>query len=94
MTGKKRDEKSKGKGHEKVEGGAFILSKKTLELDEYESGVIFHALKDERNQMIEENRPTDAVDDVLLKVIHLIEKPSGKKPFGKKQRGHRNREER
>ncbi len=47
--------------------------KKTLELDKYEYGVIFHSLKDERNQMIKEGRPTDAVDDVLLKVIELIE---------------------
>lgn len=53
--------------------------KKTLELDKYESGVIFHALNDERNQMIRDNRPTDAVDDVLLKVIEMIEKPSGKR---------------
>ena len=40
--------------------------KKTLELDKYEYGVIFHALKDERNQMIKEGRPSDAVDDVIL----------------------------
>lgn len=65
------------------------MCKKTLELDKYESGVIFHALNDERNQMIKENRPTDAVDDVLLKVIDLIEKPSGKK-----KRGNRHHEER
>lgn len=38
----------------------------TLELDKYESGVIFHSLKDKRNQMLKEGRPTDAVDDVLL----------------------------
>ena len=65
------------------------MCKKTLELDKYESGVIFHALNDERNQMIKENRPTDAVDDVLLKVIDLIEKTSGKK-----KRGNRHHEER
>ena len=52
--------------------------KKTLELDKYEYGVIFHALKDERNQMIKEGRPSDAVDDVLLKVIELIEEPPEK----------------
>ena len=63
--------------------------KKSLELDKYEYGVIFHALKDKRNQMISENRPTDAVDDVLLKVIELIEEPSGKE-----KRGHRYHEER
>ena len=59
------------------------MCKKSLELDKYESGVIFHALNDERNQMIKENRSTDAVDDVLLKVIDLIQKPSGRRKRGR-----------
>ena len=37
----------------------------TLELDKYECGVIFHSLKDKRNQMLKEERPTDAVDCLL-----------------------------
>lgn len=61
----------------------------TLELDKYECGVIFHSLKDKRNQMLKEERPTDAVDDVLLKVIAKLEVPP-EKP----QRGHRHHEER
>ncbi len=59
--------------------------KKTLELDKYECGVIFHSLKDKRNQMIGEDQPTDAVDDVLLKVIALIEEPD------KTQKGRKGR---
>lgn len=47
--------------------------KVTLELDPYEYGVVFHSLKDKRNEMLKENRPTDAIDDVLLKVIGLRE---------------------
>ncbi len=47
--------------------------KRTLELDKYESGVIFQSLNDKRNQMLKEGRATDAVDDVLLKVIGLME---------------------
>lgn len=43
--------------------------KKVLELDKYEYGVVFHSLNDKRNELIKEQRPTDAVDDVLLKVI-------------------------
>ena len=62
-------------------------AKKTLELDQYEYGVIFHSLKDKRNQMIQENRATDAVDDVLLKV-HAME------PSGKEKRRHKHHEER
>lgn len=58
--------------------------KKTLELDKYECGVIFHSLKDKRNQMLREDKPTDAVDDVLLKVIALIEEPTDKRKRGKK----------
>lgn len=63
-------------------------AKKTLELDRYEYGVIFHSLKDKRNQMIQENRATDAVDDVLLKVIDAME------PSGKEKRRHKHHEER
>lgn len=63
-------------------------AKKTLELDQYEYGVIFHSLNDKRNQMIQENRATDAVDDVLLKVIHAME------TSGKEKRRHKHHEER
>lgn len=55
--------------------------KVTLRLDPYEYGVIFHSLNDKRSQMIRDNQPTDAVDDVLLKVIQLGEP--------KKERGGR-----
>ncbi len=58
--------------------------KKTLELDKYESGVIFHSLKDKRNQMLKEGRATDAVDDVLLKIIGLMETPPEKGKRGRK----------
>lgn len=61
----------------------------TLELDKYESGVVFHSLKDKRNQMLKEGRPTDAVDDVLLKVIDRME--TGPE---KEKRGRRRHEER
>ena len=37
----------------------------TLELDKYESGVVFHSLKDKRNQMLKEGKDTELVDDVL-----------------------------
>jgi hypothetical protein len=43
--------------------------KRVLELDKYEYGVVFHSLNDKRNELLREQRPTDAVDDVLLKVI-------------------------
>ena len=43
--------------------------KRVLTLDKYEHGVVINALNEMRNDLIGENRPTDAVDDVLLKAI-------------------------
>ena len=57
----------------------------TLELDKYESGVVFHSLKDKRK----EGKDTELVDDVLMKVIEKIEVP-----LEKEKRGCRSHEER
>lgn len=43
--------------------------KRVLTLDKYEHGIIIHALNDMRNDLLDEERPTDAVDEVLLKTI-------------------------
>ena len=43
--------------------------KRILALDRYEHGVVINALNDMRNDLIEEERPTDFVDEVLLKAI-------------------------
>ena len=43
--------------------------KRVLTLDKYEHGVVINALNEMRTDLIGENRPTDAVDDVLLKAI-------------------------
>ncbi len=42
---------------------------KVLEIDDYEQGIIVTALNDMRNGKIAEHKPTDAVDDILLKAI-------------------------
>ena len=42
---------------------------RVLTLDNYEYGVVVNALNELRNDLIEEQRPTDAVDDLLLKTI-------------------------
>ena len=47
----------------------MIEVKRVLTLDRYEQGIVINALNDFRNDLIEEDRPTDAVDDVLLKTI-------------------------
>ena len=43
--------------------------KRVLTLDRYEQGVVVNALNEMRNDLLEEERPTDIVDEVLLKVI-------------------------
>lgn len=43
--------------------------KRVLTLDRYEYGVVVNALNEMRNDLLEEERPTDIVDEVLLKVI-------------------------
>lgn len=43
--------------------------KRVLTLDRYEHGVVINALNDMRNDLIEEERSTDIVDEVLLKAI-------------------------
>lgn len=58
--------------------------KRVLTLDKYEHGVVINALNEMRNDLIEEQRSTDIVDEVLLKAIDA---PT------KKLRG-KNREER
>ena len=43
--------------------------KRVLTLDRYEHGVVINALNEMRNDLLEEERPTDIVDEDLLKVI-------------------------
>ena len=43
--------------------------KRMVLLDRYEHGVVINALNEKRNDLLEEQRPTDIVDEVLLKAI-------------------------
>lgn len=43
--------------------------KRKLKLDDYEVNIIIRALVELRNQLIAENRYTDAVDELLLKIM-------------------------
>jgi len=40
-----------------------------LELDGYEYRIVVNALNDLRNSLIQQGRYTDAVDDIMIKVI-------------------------
>ena len=49
--------------------------RKVVMLDNYDHGMVITALNDKRNIMLRERKDTDAVDEVLLK---LIDAPSRK----------------
>ena len=50
------------------------MKKYYIVFDEYERGIIINALNDKRNALIKEGLYTDAVDEVLLKVITAKQK--------------------
>jgi len=52
--------------------------KRVLTVDKYEYGILVHALNDMRTDLIEEERPTDAVDELLMKTIDAPKKKRGK----------------
>ena len=50
------------------------MKKYYIVFNEYERGIIINALNDKRNALIKGGRYTDAVDEVLLKVINEKQK--------------------
>ena len=56
--------------------------KRVLPLDKYEHGVVINALNEMRNDLIGEDRPTDIVDEILLKTIDA---PVKKVRFGSRE---------
>ena len=50
------------------------MKKYYIVFDEYEREIIINALNDKRNSLLREGRYTDAVDEVLLKVINAKKK--------------------
>lgn len=47
---------------------------KIIEVDKYELGILINALNDLRNRLISEQKETEAVDELLLKVLDAPEK--------------------
>lgn len=51
------------------------MSKKYyMVLDDYEHSLLIHALNDKRNELIQNGKYTDAVDEVLVKIIEAPKK--------------------
>lgn len=55
----------------------------TLKLDRYDYGIIFNTLNDRRNELIKNNSDTEAIDNVLLKVIDAKERYKGRDSHGR-----------
>lgn len=50
-----------------------------LVLDRYDHNTLLNTLNEKRNNLIKQNKPTDAIDDVFLKVIDAPSKKFFKK---------------
>ena len=48
--------------------------KSVVELDEYDKNILIRALNDLRTKLIEEQRSTDAVDELMVKVYEAKRK--------------------
>ncbi len=53
-----------------------------ITLDKYEHGVMINALNELRTDQIQKQRPTDAVDELIIKTAHC---PQTKSRFGSKK---------
>lgn len=50
------------------------MKKKKIVVDDYEIKIIINALNEMRTKLISESRPTEAIDELLLKTISVLEK--------------------
>ena len=48
--------------------------KTTIEVDEYDRNIIIRALNDLRTALLKENRPTDPVDDLMVRIYESNKK--------------------
>ncbi|MBE6041756.1 MAG: hypothetical protein E7220_04455 [Clostridiales bacterium] len=46
-----------------------MIRTRKIEIDEYEQGILINALNLFRNQLIRESRPTDPIDELIMKLI-------------------------
>ena len=58
---------------------------RVLNLDDYEYGVVVNALNELRNDLIGEQRSTDAVDELLIKTIDAPTKKQKVRDGGKER---------
>jgi hypothetical protein len=60
--------------------------KRVIEVDEYQHGLIINSLNDKRNELVEQGKDTEFVDDTLIEVMDA--------PMKREKKRHRDERER
>ena len=63
-----------------------MSEKRVIEVDEYQHGLIIHSLNDKRNELVEQGKDTEFVDDTLIEVMDA--------PMKREKKRHRDERER
>ncbi len=59
--------------------------KRVIEVDDYQHGLIINSLNDKRNELVEQGRDTEFVDETLIEVMDAPTKKQRKK-YGEMER--------
>lgn len=59
--------------------------KRVIEVDDYQHGFIINSLNDKRNELVEQGRDTEFVDETLIEVMDAPTKKQRKK-YGEMER--------
>jgi len=60
--------------------------KRVIEVDEYQHGLIINSLNDKRNELVEQGKDTEFVDDTLIEIMDA--------PMKREKKRHRDERER
>ena len=63
-----------------------MSEKRVIEVDEYQHGLIINSLNDKRNELVEQGKDTEFVDDTLIEVRDA--------PMKREKKRHRDERER
>ena len=63
-----------------------MSEKSVIEVDEYQHGLIINSLNDKRNELVEQGKDTEFVDDTLIEVMDA--------PMKREKKRHRDERER
>ena len=60
--------------------------KRVIEVDDYQHGLIINSLNDKRNELVEQGKDTEFVDDTLIEVMDAPMKREKKRHRGERER--------